>query len=210
MTMKPTTHRRRATQARSRATVDKILASAAELVASRGGEPVTMTEIAQKSGVVIGSLYQYFSDKSEIIEALLIKHNAEVDEMFKDSLAGVTTLDALIDAIHATYRTYFQLHQTDPLYRSIWSAVQTDAGLQALDVQDTLSKARVLHAVALPLYPVVDSDELLAACALILQLALAAARFALAIPEPLREPTRDIYQRMSREALLSVGRQPAA
>ena len=205
--MKPTTHRRRASQARSRATVDKILASAAELMASRGGEPVTMTEIAQKSGVVIGSLYQYFSDKSEIIEALLIRHNAEVDGMFKESLAGVTTLEELIDATDATYRSYFHLHQTDPLYRSLWSAVQTDAGLQALDVEDTLSKARMLHDIALPLYAKVDSGELLAACALILQLALAAARFALAIPEPMRAPTRDIYQRMSREALLGIGRQ---
>jgi AcrR family transcriptional regulator len=207
MTIKPTNTRRRASQARSRATVDRILASAADLVATRGGDRVTMTEIAQKSGVVIGSLYQYFSDKSEIIEALLIKHNAEVDVMFAGSLSEVKTLEQLIEAIQATYRTYFDLHQTDPLYRSIWSAVQTDAALQALDVEDTLSKARILHAVALPLYREVDSGELMAACALILQLALAAARFALALPEPMREPTRDTYQRMSREALLGLERQ---
>jgi AcrR family transcriptional regulator len=74
-----TSSRRRATLARSWATVDKILNAAANLIAERGGDPVAMTEIAQQSSVVLGSLYQYLSDKAEIMQALLIRHNEEVD-----------------------------------------------------------------------------------------------------------------------------------
>ncbi len=204
--MKNPTIRRRATQARSRATVEKILNSAATLIADRGGEPVTMTEIAQQSGVVIGSLYQYFSDKSEIMRALLIRHNEEVDEMVLESLRPVTSLDELIDAVQATYATYFEAHQTDPLFRSIWSAVQTDADLQAIDTEDTLKKAGFLCQVAEPLYASVDHDLLLTTCALILHLALSAARFAVAIQEPMRSLSLGVYQRMSREALASLER----
>ena len=42
--------RRRATQARSKATVQRILDSAIALMIEKGAESVTMTEIAQPSG----------------------------------------------------------------------------------------------------------------------------------------------------------------
>ncbi len=202
--MKTPAPRRRATQARSRATVEKILAVAAELIAERGAETVTMTEIAQRSGVVIGSLYQYFSDKSEIMRALLIRHNEEVDQLVEGPLAGVKTLENFIDAVQATYATYFEMHQHDPLFRSIWSAVQTDSELQALDVEDTLKKAATLHRIAAPLYRKVDSEQLMATCALLLHLALSAARFAIAIPEPIRTRSLGIYQQMSRQAFAGL------
>ena len=163
-----------------------------------------MTEIAQTAGVAIGSLYQYFSDKGSIMRALLERHNAEVDRMMVADLAGVSSLNEFVDALEQTYTTYFEQHQRDPLFQSIWSAVQTDADLQAMDVQDTLSKARYLHALALPLYRKVDSDALLTTCAVILQLALSAARFALALPEPLRSNSLTIYQGMTRAALLGL------
>lgn len=204
MTTPPAQPRRRATQARSRATVEKIVASAAELVAERGGGQVTMTEIAQRSGVVIGSLYQYFSDRSKIMEALLVRHNAEVMETMAQALEGVRTLPDFVDALGDLNVGYFERHQTDAFYRSIWSAVQTDADLQALDVEDTLDKAAYLRRLALPLYREVDPDELMAACALVLQLALSSARFALALPEPLRRHSLEVYNRMSRRALLDL------
>jgi AcrR family transcriptional regulator len=204
--MRNPTIRRRATQARSRATVEKILNAAAKLIAERGGDPVTMTEIAQQSGVVIGSLYQYFSDKAEIMGALLIRHNEEVDLLLGASLENVKTLDQLIDGLEACYAVYFDLHQNDPLFRGIWSAVQTDAGLQALDAEDTLAKGAAVHRLALPLYRDVDSDMLMTTCALMMQLALSAARFALSMPEPLGRLSLGVYQRMSRAALLSLER----
>jgi AcrR family transcriptional regulator len=204
--MKQPMTRRNATQARSRATVERILASAAQLIAERGADTVTMTEIAQGAGVVIGTLYQYFSDKSEIMRALLIQHNEEVDGMLLSALEGVTTLEQLLDAMRDSYERYFAYHQTDPLFRSIWSAVQTDAALQALDAEDTMKKAAMLRDVAQPLYRDVDGEALMATCALILHLALSAARFALALPEPLRARSRGVYQRMTREALASLER----
>jgi AcrR family transcriptional regulator len=206
--MKVQPARRRATQARSRATVDNILAAAARMIAERGADAVTMTEIARESGVVIGSLYQYFGDKSEILRALLERHNAEVDEMVVLSLDGVRDLDDLVERVAVTYARYFELHQKDPMFQGIWSAVQTDADLQALDVEDTLAKAAHLHRAALPLYRKVDSDALMATCAMIMHLSLAAARFATAIPEPLKGLSLGIYQGMSRAALLALEERP--
>jgi len=206
MTMQNPPTRRRATQARSRATVEKILNAAAMLIAERGGDPVTMTEIAQQSGVVIGSLYQYFSDKAEIMRALLIRHNQEVDQLVGASLENVTTLGELIDGLEGCCAVYFDLHQNDPLFRGIWSAVQTDAGLQAVDAEDTVAKGAAVYRIALPLYRDVDRDELMTTCTLLMQLALSAARFALSMPEPLKALSLGVYQRMTRQALLSLER----
>jgi AcrR family transcriptional regulator len=204
--MRNQTLRRRATQARSKATVEKILSAAAKLISERGGDPLTMTEIAQQSGVVIGSIYQYFSDKSEIMRALLIRHNQEVDQLLGAALSNVGSLDSLISGLEESCAVYFDLHQNDPLFRGIWSVVQTDAGLQALDAEDTLAKGAFVHQIAMPLYRDVDSDMLMTTCALLMQLALSAARFALSMPEPLRRLSLGVYQRMSRDALLRLER----
>ncbi|MFZ8255370.1 TetR family transcriptional regulator, partial [Staphylococcus aureus] len=48
--------RRQATQARGLRTVARILDSAAALIAEKGAERVTMSEIAQRAGLVIGTL----------------------------------------------------------------------------------------------------------------------------------------------------------
>ena len=60
---------RRPVQARSRATVDAILGGAARVLASRGYSGTTTNHIAEAAGVSIGSFYQYFADKDDVIAA---------------------------------------------------------------------------------------------------------------------------------------------
>lgn len=197
--------RRSAVQARSRATVERILEAATELLCKEGADAVTMTAIAKKADVVIGSLYQYFSDKSEIMKAILARHNADVDTMVSEGISNLKSVDDFLNAMDKLAEAYFELHRSNPLYRSLWSAVQTDPSLQALDVEDTLQKARIAFAAAKPLYRRVDETELMATCAFVMQTALTAARFALAIPRPLSKRTLGIYQRMSRSLFVGLG-----
>ncbi len=196
--------RRRAAQARSRATVERILEAATGLIAERGADGVTMTEIARRAGVVIGSLYQYFPDKAGVMAALFERHGAEVNAMLIAAGDGVTSLDDLIVRIDALASQYFALHRSDPFFRNLWSAVQTDSALQALDVADSLNNARLLFDRARPLYRRVDEDRLMATCALSMQLSLAAARFALAIPEPLAAVSAEVFSNMVRGAFLGL------
>src|ERR1700731_148814 len=87
------------------------------------------------------------------------------------------------------------------LFNGIWSAVQTDAELQRIDLADTLLNARQLHAISRPLLPAVDSDELMATCALLIQFALTTGLFALAMPSPLKRQMLPIFRRIMRGAL---------
>jgi AcrR family transcriptional regulator len=192
--------RRRATQARSRDTVQRILDSAAALIVERGAEPVTMTEIAQRANVVIGSLYQYFSDKSAINKALLIKHNADMRLLLHTYLSKISGIDDFLESMEAAFEYYFDLHQKDPLINCIWSVVQTDADLQAIDIEDTLQNARYMQSVVGPMLPHVNADRLTAACALSVHLALSTGRFARAIPAKLGKQTVPIFKGMLRGA----------
>ncbi len=204
MTDHSTPPRRRAVQARSRATVERILEAAAGLIAERGPDGVTMTEIAQRAGVVIGSLYQYFPDKAGLMAALFERHSRDVRAMIVDAVGGVTSLDQLTERVDALTAHYFTLHRSDPVFRGLWSAVQTDAALQALDVADSLNNARLLFETAKPFFRRVNDDRLMATCALCMQLALSAARFALAIPEPLGAVSAEIFSNMVRGAFLGL------
>jgi AcrR family transcriptional regulator len=64
------------TQQRSRERFEKILSSAAELMAEKGSEAFRMSDVVERSGVPFGSLYQYFPDKTAIIGTLAERYNA--------------------------------------------------------------------------------------------------------------------------------------
>jgi AcrR family transcriptional regulator len=193
--------RRRATQARSKATVKRILDSASALIVEKGPDAVTMTGIARRANVVIGSLYQYFADRSAINRALLLRHHEDVRDMLRGFLSGIDNFTDFIASVEAAAAKYYALHQSDPLYNGIWSAVQTDAELQRLDLADTLQNARQLHAISRPLLPAVDSDELMATCALLIQFVATTGRFARAVPPPLKRQMLPIYRRIVRTSL---------
>lgn len=61
--------RRKPRQARSRVTYDSILEAAMQLLARDGAGRLTTNRVAERAGVSIGTLYQYFPDKAAILLA---------------------------------------------------------------------------------------------------------------------------------------------
>ena len=70
--------RRTPRQARANATVDAILTAALQLLESDGVEHLTTNRVAERAGVSIGTVYQYFADKQEILAALAQRRAAAV------------------------------------------------------------------------------------------------------------------------------------
>ena len=64
-------------QRRSRATVEAVLAAAAQVFEAHGYAAGTTNRIAERAGVSIGTLYQYFPNKEALAVALLERHAAE-------------------------------------------------------------------------------------------------------------------------------------
>ena len=67
-------------QARSTASVDAILEATIQVLLSEGKERLTTTKVALRAGVSIGTLYQYFPNKSSLLQAALKRHMVEVAE----------------------------------------------------------------------------------------------------------------------------------
>jgi AcrR family transcriptional regulator len=67
-------------QARSQASVDAILEATVQVLLHVGKGPLTTTRVAARAGVSVGTLYQYFPNKSALLQAALKRHLTEVTE----------------------------------------------------------------------------------------------------------------------------------
>jgi len=68
-------------QARSAASVDAILKATLQVLLQVGKERLTTTRVALRAGVSVGTLYQYFPNKSALLQAALQRHLAEVAQV---------------------------------------------------------------------------------------------------------------------------------
>lgn len=69
--------RKTARQQRSRATVDALLEATADILIRHGYARLTTNRIAERAGVNIASLYQYFPGKEALVAELRRRHGAE-------------------------------------------------------------------------------------------------------------------------------------
>jgi AcrR family transcriptional regulator len=67
-------------QARSAASVSAILEATIQVLLQVGKERLTTTKVAMRAGVSVGTLYQYFPNKSALLKAALKRHMDEVTE----------------------------------------------------------------------------------------------------------------------------------
>jgi AcrR family transcriptional regulator len=61
-------------QARSAASVNAILEATIQVLLDAGKERLTTTRVAARAGVSVGTLYQYFPNKSALLQAVLKRH----------------------------------------------------------------------------------------------------------------------------------------
>lgn len=84
--------RREPQQERSTRRVATFLSAAADLFVEVGFEAATMTEIAERSGASIGTLYHYFPDKRSIASALIYQYAQEIEAHWKPLMEHAPTL----------------------------------------------------------------------------------------------------------------------
>ncbi len=98
--------RRDPTQERSRQTVDAIVEAAGQLLVEHGRLGVTTNAVAERSGVSIGSIYQYFPNKEAIFASLQERHRDQVMPLIQHTLArladpGLDMVDVMVGLMHA-------------------------------------------------------------------------------------------------------------
>ncbi len=91
-------------QARSNASVEAILQATLQVLTSVGKERLTTTRVAARAGVSVGTLYQYFPNKSALLQACLRHHMDDVRRSIETVCAqheGDSLLDMGTALIHA-------------------------------------------------------------------------------------------------------------
>ncbi|GLW98275.1 hypothetical protein Misp02_23620 [Microtetraspora sp. NBRC 16547] len=110
--------RRRPFQRRSARRVERMLDACAELLDEIGYEALTTTRIAERAGVAIGSVYQFFPDKRAITQALTQRHV----ELFVARVGRRFITEDYIgwwDAVDAIIEEYVEMHRSVPGFRSL-------------------------------------------------------------------------------------------
>ncbi|WP_157215895.1 TetR family transcriptional regulator [Flavisphingomonas formosensis] len=113
-------------QARSAQLVADILAAAVQVLEKEGAQRFTTARVAERAGVSVGSLYQYFPNKAAILFRLQADEWRETGALLRDLLADPSRppLDRLRTAVHAFVRSECEeaamrgaLDDAAPLYR---------------------------------------------------------------------------------------------
>jgi AcrR family transcriptional regulator len=131
-------------QARSAAMVELILQAAARVLATESLGGFTTNRVAEVAGVSVGSLYQYFPNKSALVAALIEREQNALAEAVESAVARLGGV-ALPQGVAALAALAVQHQFGRPLY-----AAALDHEERRLPVQATLLAAqqRIVVAVA--------------------------------------------------------------
>jgi AcrR family transcriptional regulator len=128
--------RKRPQQARSTELVAAILDAAVQVLAKEGAQRFTTARVAEKAGVSVGSLYQYFPNKAAILFRLQSDEWRQTTELLRGILEdpGRPPLDRLRTLVHAFIRSECDeaavrvaLDDAAPLYRDAPEAHEAKA-----------------------------------------------------------------------------------
>ncbi|MFL9709597.1 TetR family transcriptional regulator [Methylobacillus sp. Pita1] len=128
--------RKQPKQARSNELVTTILQAAVQVLEKEGASRFTTARVAEKAGVSIGSLYQYFPNKAAILFRLQSDEWRQTLQMLRNILTDQTQskLERLRALVHAFIRSELEeakmrgaLDDAAPLYRDAPEAREAHA-----------------------------------------------------------------------------------
>lgn len=107
--------RRKPVQQRSAQRVEKMLSACAELIDEVGYDGLTTTLIAERAGVAVGSLYQFFPDKRAVVQELTLRN---LDRFVRTVSARFDQLELAHwwDAVDAVFDVYLTMHREVPAF----------------------------------------------------------------------------------------------
>lgn len=138
--------RRKPRQARSQERVNRILDVAEDLFARQGYAATTTHAIADQAQVPIGSLYQFFLDKTAILQALALRYAEKLhQELTAVDQAELVTL-SLSDYVNQLIDTTNRFFAENPSYYAIFMEVQ--GTIPKLEEIDEATDAQLIQDLA--------------------------------------------------------------
>lgn len=97
--------RKQPRQARSQVTVDAVFQACIQVLLSDGHQRLTTTRVAERAGVSVGTLYQYYPHKQALLYAVLERHLARIGATVESAALAVhhAPLATMVDALVTAY-----------------------------------------------------------------------------------------------------------
>jgi len=162
--------RRVPVQGRSLARVSRMLDACAELMDEIGYDGLTTTLLAERAGVAIGSVYQFFPDKRAIVLALAQRNIESYVERLSTKIAS-GELTHWWDAVDAAMDEFIDMNRSTPGFRTLRFGDVVDRNLLDADRDNDTVLAEQLGKVLVGAFGVPESDRLLFSLAIAVEMA---------------------------------------
>jgi AcrR family transcriptional regulator len=94
-------------------TVDALIEATARILVKDGFDKASTNRIAEKAGVSVGSLYQYFPSKEALVAAVAQRHTQALMQVVRAALADVAALP-MEQAVRRLVAAAIDAHRVDP------------------------------------------------------------------------------------------------
>ena len=199
---KSSSARKSPVQKRSRERVEKMLAVATDLIAEHGSDSLRMSDVAARAGVSIGSLYQFFPDKTAIIGALVERSNEQGRQCIEEGLAQVRDAASMRQAFSDLIDIYYRIFLDEPVMRDIWFGAQADTSLREVQLADSRKNGAIVASALKRLRPQADATALETSALAVMHLGEEAIRLAISVERKEGDALINAYKRMALSELL--------
>ncbi|GAA2170411.1 TetR family transcriptional regulator [Agrococcus versicolor] len=105
----------------------RLLDAAAALIDERGIDRITMTDVAVRAGVSVGTAYRHHADRDALVRALFDRHTALAHRMLVE--AASTPHGSLESDVRALLDATLRVHRTVPAYQAVrtWQWLRPEA-----------------------------------------------------------------------------------
>lgn len=137
--------RRSPRQERSTERVETILAATRELLQQQPESVVTIRAIADRAGTSPASVYRYFDDLDQVVDALVMEHS----DIATNAVAGALTSSRhtrVSGVFVLVARTYLDLYERRPELTLAWRSATMARRQQAIEEASDEGLARMLAA----------------------------------------------------------------
>ncbi len=128
------------TQARAAATIDAIVEAAAQVLQKEGEEALTTAKVAERAGVSIGSIYQYFSNKDAILLALIRRERDLIGAEVARKIAEIEprTGEAMVRGVISTLVAAFRPRRKRRKLVALMAALSADRDDSGVVLRDRI------------------------------------------------------------------------
>jgi AcrR family transcriptional regulator len=148
--------------------VQRLLEAADRVLSEEGYAALTVRRLAEEAEVPVGTIYQFFADKSAVVDALARRYIGEFDQMI-DLLVADAETRPWDDVVDTVMDAAIEMYRSRPGYLAIWIGRHLSPELQQADEVNNAAIAAGLRRIVIAQYGLADDERLDRACQVAVQ-----------------------------------------